>query len=376
MRFDHAFVGAGIAGSSLALRLAERGARILLVDPVVSDTRTFGFWADRPTPFDDLTRSWARLRVVGPDGDVTAELGSWRYRMLEAGQIRDRAAEAVLRSGGTVLRAPADAVIDGADEAAIVVGTARHAAAWVYDSRPARPVGESLRLEQSFRGVWVVTETDAFDPETATLMDFRTPQVSAGVRFFYAMPVTARRALVMGVCMGPRSGAPDPAAWLADRGVAATVEREEHASTTLTDGTFPRRLGRRVLAIGVAGGMLKASTGYALVRIQRDADRVVDSLERHGHPFGVRPSRWIWRFLDAVLLRALAHRGGAMVPAFEAMFARNPIDRVLRFLDERSSLWEGAALVATLPFRPFLSEAIGWVGRPLLPDAQRSHEAG
>lgn len=60
-----------------------------------------------------------------------------------------------------------------------------------------------------------------------------------------------------------------------------------------------------MLRIGLAGGLLKPSTGYAFTRIQHDSDQIVASLGRHGHPFDVRRSGWIWRLLDAWMLCAI-----------------------------------------------------------------------
>ena len=44
--FRHAFVGGGIAASSLALRLAHDGP-ILIVEPASDDPRSFAFWSDQ-----------------------------------------------------------------------------------------------------------------------------------------------------------------------------------------------------------------------------------------------------------------------------------------------------------------------------------------
>ena len=56
----------------------------------------------------------------------------------------------------------------------------------------------------------------------------------------------------------------------------------------------------------------------------------------------------------------MARRGPASARVFVALFARNPVDRVLRFLDERASLGEVLAIVLTLPaWRWFLAALFG-----------------
>ncbi|WP_437667573.1 lycopene cyclase family protein [Sorangium sp. So ce1182] len=141
--------------------------------------------------------------------------------------------------------------------------------------------------------------------------------------------------------------------------------RREGGASLLTCAPFARRLGRRVLAIGLAGGRLKPSTGYAFTRILDDAARVVRSLETAGHPFAAARRGLPYRFFDAVFLRLIAAQPARIEPVLTALFTRNPVDRVLRFLDERASLADVLALVASLPKLPFLRALAGWLGTRL-----------
>jgi lycopene beta-cyclase len=50
----------------------------------------------------------------------------------------------------------------------------------------------------------------------------------------------------------------------------------------------------------------------------------------------------------------MLRQGEAIPPIFAALFRNNPIERVLRFLDEATSPWENLALMASLPPRLFL----------------------
>jgi len=116
----------------------------------------------------------------------------------------------------------------------------------------------------------------------------------------------------------------------------------------------PTRHGRHIVAIGARGGMVKASTGYAYQRIQRDSAAVAASLTRHGHPFAVPPPRGRHRLLDAVLLQVLDRDPAQLELAFSRLFAANPAERVLRFLDEDTGLRDELRLIASLPPAPYL----------------------
>jgi lycopene beta-cyclase len=58
--------------------------------------------------------------------------------------------------------------------------------------------------------------------------------------------------------------------------------------------------------------------------------------------------------LDAVMLKVMDTRGDYIQNAFTAMFKRNPINHILRFLDEEASPWQNLMLVATMPPQVFL----------------------
>jgi lycopene beta-cyclase len=201
-----------------------------------------------------------------------------------------------------------------------------------------------------------------FNPAVATLFDFRTAQ-GDGSRFVYVVPVAADQALVEVTEFVPRSAAPPtPAdrraslsAYLADVLRCGDVEvmREESAVIALRTAPTPRRRGR-VLAIGAGAGLVKASTGYAYQRVQRDSRAVAGSLRRFGHPFAVPGSHSRHRLLDAALLAAFDRDPSQLERAFARLMFGNPVERVLRFLDEDSRVPEELRLIATLPPAPYL----------------------
>jgi lycopene beta-cyclase len=80
---------------------------------------------------------------------------------------------------------------------------------------------------------------------------------------------------------------------------------------------------------------------------------------------GVPPDpRW-QRALDAIWLRALVREQAALEPAFLALFAQAPIDRVLRFLDGGAGPRDIASVVRALPPGPFLRAAVEQAGRSI-----------
>lgn len=360
--YDFILAGGGAAGLSLAYRLAPTGRRLLVIDrsPKDEDDRTFAFWSERPGPFDHLAqRSFRRIRFRAPGVDRALDLGPFRYVVLN-GLDFHRHVHAVLAAAPNVdvLFEDVERVEDGDEVARVHAGGRAIAGRWVFDSlpEPGEPPRDRRRqqLWQRFEGWTVEVGHDAFDPDTPTLFDFRVPQ-AGDVRFFYVLPLGPRRALVEYVRTQPDEAGPAIFAHLARLGLEAPeVIRREAGASLLTDRRFPRRLGRRVMAIGVRGGRLKPSSGYAFERMQRDAEAIARSLATRGHPFAVPRDRPSYRFYDALFLDVMTHAPERMQAIFTAMFERNPPARIFRFLDERAPRRDRWKLFFSLPPGPFV----------------------
>jgi lycopene beta-cyclase len=367
--YDAVIAGGGLSGLSLAAHLAAGGwrdRRVLVVDD--SATRptavSWGFWSDRPGLLDDaVSRCYDRVRVRAAGVDLTLPLGRYRYRVVRRSDLARVVRWMLHRRHGFEIRSGhVDALRDGPDAVEAIVDGRAVRARWAFDSvtRPPEPGPVDARL--AFTGWEVVCDRPHFDPAEPILFDFRPPQ-TGGAHFVYVLPVDPGRALVELTQFVPRHSAPpstmdrraEVAAYLRD--VVGCdgyrILRTESAVVPLRSRPGVRR-GRRVLAIGARGGLVKASTGYAYQRIQRDSAAIAASLVRHGHPFGTPPARHRHRRLDAVLLEVLDRDPPRLEQVFARLFAANPVERVLRFLDEDTSVGDELRLIASLPPAPFL----------------------
>jgi len=379
---DVAIVGGGGAGLSLVLALdhaaratGRRPPSIAVIDPVrrSGPDRTWCWWAaaeGQPewiTPL--LTRTWATMRMVDAGGLATSyDLAPLRYQMLRSADLYAAADQALERLGAIRITETAGQVSDGEPHAVVEAGTERILASWVFDSRPTAPSGPaSTSLLQHFRG-WTVRFPPGpvkLDENVATLMDFRVPQPGRGVAFAYCLPLSEASALVEYTEFSPavrESGFYDEAlrSYLARTwgGVPYTVEAVEDGVIPMTDAPFPRRTGNRLFRIGTAGGATRASTGYTFSAMQRQAAQIAELLLEDRLPLPPRPYPLRHRWMDAVLLRAL-DRGYVDGPRlFTELFADNPSDRVIRFLDGTSSPADEGAIMSSTPMIAMTRSAI------------------
>lgn len=378
--FDFAIVGAGVAGWSLAWRLTEgplRARRLVVIDGARDDEKlqTLAFWSARPTFLEALVRHrWKALRVGGRGQPLALE--QYCYQALFFADLQAEARRRVLAvDGNEVVGGRLEAMSQDESSACLSVGGRELTARWVFDSRFA-PRSHAVdltrhhRLEQHFRG-WVVRATrDAFDASVPTFMDFRagTP---AGTGFFYVLPFSARDALVEVVTLSPVAAESLRDTYLSEHWGLGPRELEvvnhEAGVSLLADGPFRWREGPCVRRIGLAAGMLKPSTGYALTRILEDVEALVGTLQAHGHPWGHRRRSAFFSFLDGVLLELWAHRPDRVPGVLVALLEKNPVDRVLRFLDERASVVEVLKVGWSLPVITLAGAALRWLARRWLP---------
>lgn len=359
--YEVAIIGGGAAGLTLTHQLLgvndRRGlsSQVALIEPPpgphTPPSRTWCFWEPDGGPWDGLLRArWENLSVVGADGTVYASSAApYVYKMLRSDDVD---AHVRARAAGRVDQLPllVTGVRDGG-ERAVVEGRGPDGdavsltAEWVFDSRPPRqaPHGRT-HLLQHFRGWFVRTPSEAFDPASAVLMDLRPPQPARGVAFGYVLPLSPREALVEYTEFGREAlttseyertlkdycgllGLPDVEVTAAEQGVIP-----------MTDARFRPRAGRRVFRVGTAGGATRPSTGYTFSGVQRQTAAVARALAGGGVPAPPVPHRRRHLAMDAVMLRALDTGRVRGAEFFAGLFAGNRLGDVLAFLDGGTDL--------------------------------------
>jgi lycopene beta-cyclase len=218
-------------------------------------------------------------------------------------------------------------------------------------------------LLQHFLGWRLRTTTPAFDPAEPILMDFRVSQ-EQGTSFVYVLPFSPHEALVEYTMFSER---------VLDRNhyeeglrqymtenfssVEYTIEEKEFGVIPMTDHKFPSGNGN-IIYTGTAAGQTKASTGYTFSFIQKHSRAIVESLSSEVHPSKVKSSPTRFAFYDRTFLEILERKKLPGHQVFERLFMRNPPARILKFLNNESTLSEEIGLLASLPTMPFLKAAL------------------
>ena len=377
VNFDYAILGGGAAGLSLALAIQRsplKDKSILIVEKEARSLhdRNWGFWTDSPSPFDNIARRvWSRLSFLSETEEGSWDLSPFRYMLVRGLDLYNHVWAELQKQNVTLLPGSAE-LVEKEDHVEITVtnpsGTdgehrEEYSAHFAFDSRlrleEMTPGPKYNSLKQHFLGWEVETEKPVFDPRTVTLFDLRTPQ-QGGVTFFYTLPFSPSNALIEYTVFSPGLLTTEEyeaalSGHLKEMGAGEyRIVEAERGVIPMTDQPFARRLGKRTLSIGRRGGRVKPSTGYAFSRIQRDSEQIVNSLVRFAHPFAIHPDPFRFRLHDSILLELLAKEPDLGRPILSGIFSKNPIQRVLKFLDNRSSVIEDLQIMSSNPPGPFL----------------------
>jgi lycopene beta-cyclase len=222
-------------------------------------------------------------------------------------------------------------------------------------------------LLQHFKGWLIETQKEIFNGRVADLMNFRTEQ-RHGCTFVYVLPLSANKALIEYTLFTDEVLNDEEY----DKGLGDFISNElsvthykvietEKGIIPMTNMEFPVQEGK-VIFIGTAGGHTKASTGYTFSFIQKHSEAIVSSLVKNEAPSPVHyPRRF--SFYDSVLLEILKENRSAGANIFYTMFKKNPADRIFRFLDNESSLFEEWKIMSSTNKRLFIPAALRCLGR-------------
>ena len=350
------------------------GKKILVLDAAEKNKndRTWCFWEKGTGVFESIvSHAWSRLNFFSEDYATNRELAPYRYKMIRGIDLYDFVKEkAAQHPGVTWLKERVSAIVPEGEGAVIDLSDRRVSAPVIInsivweDTRDLAKAAGAHHLLQHFKGWLISTEEDCFDPATATFMDFRISQ-ETGTAFVYVLPTSRREALVEYTLFTADLLPQEAYDQALQEYISSYITRKsfqtlhvEWGVIPMTNLQFPKRWGA-VLNIGLAGGQVKASSGFAFQFIQRRADALVASLKSGDtscHRDTLQDKKF--RLFDGVLLQILStgQMGGDRI--FTDLFQKNDVQRIFRFLDNETDLIDDLRIMWSVPTGIFLPAAL------------------
>jgi lycopene beta-cyclase len=374
---DIAVLGGGLAGLSLLYHLEKAGKlvgkKVLLVDPEgrkSAHDRSWSFWEEGSGPFEDLVyHRWPAVTVDNKDKNLDLELGAYEYKLIRSTEFYDHVNKVLDGNPGIErLQARAEDIVPQESGVTFSALGADYQANLAFSSLPLHLRPRQIKqpyLDQHFRGWFITTEEDTFDPGKAALMDFRTPQEGES-RFFYVLPFSKRRAMIEIAIFSNNHLERAEYDRLLETYIHShwterpyTIDHTEEGNIPMTTYPFPNRE-RDLIYIGMRGGATRPSTGYTFYGLQRQLQALAQDFPKLD-----RLATWSSRHIlyDATLLRILQDGRLQGDELFVDLFANNPPERVLAFLNGETTIGQELRLMTTTDIvvfgKAFVEEGLG-----------------
>ena len=370
---DFIFIGMGAANCLILLKLHENGSlrdkKIAIIEPQKKDVndRNFCFWSTeeelQDLHLEDLISSkWQHIKVANQTNQSIAPGYYYHVRGLDLYnkvhgifheldvvffQENFNATPEV--NSGTFILTLADTILD---------------AQFVFDSRPPKyeaPQKNQSHLLQSFYGWEIKTINHCFDTSAMVMMDFEIPQNNY-CQFMYILPFTENTALFEVTRFGKEKITKEEAEellteYIAELGISYAILEDEKGVIPMSSIPIQEtNYGENWIATGANADLVKPTTGYAFHNMVNDAVRIADAINQKQSYTRKKPiSRF--KFYDTLLLKILEETPQHGKKIFQDLFHNIPIENVLTFLSEKSSLSKELHIFSKLPILIFLRVA-------------------
>ena len=359
--YSFGLIGLGAANSLLLLRMEKEGlledAAGIVFDhtfKAVND-KTYCFWAEEN---DEIIKDFAPLAShswskVAIDQNPAQRISPLTYYHINSLDLYNSAKKILERHNGVFLNT---AVNNICEQETTIIET-NHGAfegRTIYDGRP--PETDDIQsshqnILQSFIGYKIKLKDSKLDPDACTLMDFNVAQQSH-TQFVYVLPFSDQTALVELTRFGSKVISQKESETIlkeyieAHYGTYEVIGTEQGVIPMFMDLAKPRSL-KNVVPIGTRANKVKPSTGYAFKNMYAHAKAITNNAQTKA----VSPR---FRLYDRLLILILALWPEKGRPIFQRLFAVKKTSYVLRFLDEKTSIWEDASMFYKLPIGIFL----------------------
>lgn len=384
--YHYTIVGAGASGLWLAYAMLEQKILvnqtlcIVECDPGKTNDRTWCYWAEKPlSPLEIISKEWEFI-----SNPQKTALSPFKYYHVRSADFYNNLKKTLQACPNVFWRMDkVEHVIASGNDATLSTSQSEWRTNFVFMSAlpstisvtdclpatlaksPLRPGGQTkteVFLWQSFIGWRIKTDEPVFDESQMSMMQFNIAQ-NGNTQFMYVLPFSKSEALVEMTRFGGgkltlKEAQPEIKQFLENIQCGYHILETETGAIPMTPAfdALKKHLPScaRIVWMGTVGGAIKPTTGYGFKRMHTYAYALAEAL-KYGRVFPTMYRPWRFRMYDKLLLHVLKEKPEQGKPVFERLFRTQPIQRILRFLDEETSLREEILIFYKLPVRLFLT---------------------
>jgi lycopene beta-cyclase len=363
--YQYIIIGAGCAGLQMTKALLqfphEKVTSVLLIESSETPTeKSWCFWYDRTHHYSHLVKKeWKNISFKANNTLINNPLKTQTYQFInsidfEAYHLNFFKHDPRL----TIVNDSVLQIIEHNNHASVLLENRTYTSSTVFNSVPALNLfGEfKPKVWQHFLGWKISTESDTFNPEEATLMDFDVDQNKDG-RFMYILPFSKTSALIECTIFSdeilPIENYENSLKQYISRHFCSDykINSKEKGLIPMSSVQLPAKFGK-IIPIGAAGGCIKPSTGYSFIRNLENTQRIVECIK---HNMEILPeTKPRFRFYDNLLLWIIENDNSHIKTIFNFLFKKNSLTKIFSFLDEKTNLWQELGILFSLPKSVFL----------------------
>lgn len=362
--YNYIIVGNGLAGLQLALALSKdaffKDKQIALIDPSTKTTndKTWSFWETGIGKWDSITyQKWQKANVITSKKNINLNLAPYTYKTIRALDFYTEAKAQLSQQKNIHFLVEQVTSITENDTVLVTTEANNYIVNHVFDSRITDAIkvelNDYISITQHFKGWVIKTETDCFEDDTVTMMDYRLKDGNQ-TTFNYVLPFSKREALVEFTYFTEKVVEEEVYNSYLKKYIKDYLKIDnyqiietEMGQIPMTNFTFDKYNTEKVTKIGTAGGWVKGSTGYSFKHTEKKVDTVIANLKANQTPSkGLFKTKY--KFYDKVFLKVLKDENHKGEWIFQQFYNKNDIQTMFRFLDEESSFKEELKVMLSL----------------------------
>ncbi len=362
--FDYIIIGNGLAGLQLALEFSKDSffddKQIALIDlsNKNKNDKTWCFWEKGKGNWDHIVfKSWNAAKFYSSKKTLNLDLNPYKYKMIRSLDFYQDAKAWLSKKENIYFIS--DEVTNVEEKGLVIITTKNntYTANQVFDSRIEgsffNEKDNFTRINQHFKGWIIETESDVFNSDKITMMDYRLKD-GEQTTFTYVLPFSTKKALVEFTYFTEHIVDDKTYDVYLKQYLSNYLKIEKYKVTEIETGNIPmtnfpfeKYSTNHITKIGTAGGWVKGSTGYSFKHTEKKVSKIIQNLKEQNIPSkGLCNKKY--QFYDAIFLNVLKddnHKGEWI---FEQFYSKNSIETMFKFLDEESSFFEELKIMHSL----------------------------
>jgi lycopene beta-cyclase len=368
--YDYIIVGGGASGLMMAYRMSkdtffdDKTILILDKEKKTLNDRTWCYWEDKNDEWNDVvTISWDTIIFKSDVYKTEQVITPYQYKMIQSKDFYLKIWNHIeQKTNFTFQSKNVTSIRQLKGEAEVITSNQVFKTKKLINSilfnNEYRKQTKYPVLQQHFVGFFIKTKEDIFDDSAATFMDFTVAQ-NGNTRFMYILPYKKNEALFEYTLFSEDLLKYNEyklaiEEYLESKNITDyEIVDKEQGSIPMTCYNFWEQNSENIINIGTAGGWSKASTGFTFKNTTKKTAKLIVHLKQNKSLESFHKINKFW-FYDLLLLDILQEKNHLGAVLFSDLFKRTPSKRILKFLDEETSLFEDLQVILKMPPKNFI----------------------